>query len=76
MSLDLGAEVNREKFLNWVENNKNQIIEDLISEEEEILFNMWEFAIYEELKVKFENKENKELEKEVNNCNEGVGPNE
>lgn len=42
MSLDLGAEVKKAEFLDWVKNNKSQIIEDLILEEEEILIKMWE----------------------------------
>ena len=41
MSFDLNAEVERAKFLDFVENNKDKIIEYLLLEEEEILKDLY-----------------------------------
>jgi hypothetical protein len=37
MSIDLKSEVERAEFLDWIENNKNNLIEYLILDEEEFL---------------------------------------
>ena len=42
MSLDLKAEVEHAEFLDWVQNNTFEIIEDLLMDNEDLLVAMWE----------------------------------
>lgn len=42
MSFDLTAEVERAKFLDWIENNQKDILAFLLLEHEEILREMYE----------------------------------
>jgi len=41
MGFDLLAEVERAKFLDWISNNKDKIIDYLILEEEDLLLGLY-----------------------------------
>ena len=41
MTLNLIAEVKRAEFLDWINNNKDKIMEFLILEEEDLLINIY-----------------------------------
>jgi len=41
MTFDLKAEVERAKFLDWIDNNQDKIMDYLKLEEEELLINLY-----------------------------------